>query len=426
MLTGRRPSQEELAIVDTTRIEGSNRGRLARSLQLAAAILACFTGCLTGCKPKTNVYAPPPPPEVTVAHPQRKSVTRFLEYSGTTEAYETVDLRARVSGFLDHVYFKPGATVKSGELLFVIDPRPYEAQVQQAEADAASRKAALQLADITLERTTLAAKSSAANPQELDRAVAERDQARAQLQLAEAAVVTARLNLEFTQVQSPIDGRITKNFVDVGNLVGAGGQPTVLATIVNPRPIYVTVNVNEADTLAVRRARLARQPEAEPGQIAPGEWRPADLATADSGEFNVHGRIDYVDPALDPQSGTIRVRCRFENEDGVLLPGLFVRVRVLLESVEETVAPDIALLSDQSGRYALVVNDQDTVEQRRVKVGALDGQMRVVAEGLNASDRVIVNGLQRARPGAKVKPTLQEAPGQGPTGPTGAQGGPHV
>lgn len=374
-----------------------------------------------GCKPKMNAYAPPPPPEVTVAHPARKAVTRYLEYTGTTEAYEDVELRARVAGFLDRVNFKPGAAVKKGDLLFVIDPRVYEAQARQAAADLAAREATMRLAEITLKRVTEAARSAAIGQQEMDKALADRDQARALVEQANAALATARLNVEFTQVRSPIDGRITKNLVDVGNLVGAAGEPTVLATVVNTRPLYVSVDASESDLLMVRRARIAREPGAEPGQIAPGEWRPVDLATADSDQFSIHGHIDYVDPALNPQTGTIRVRCRFENEDGVLLPGLFVRVRILLETAEETVAPDIALLSDQSGRYALVVNDKDTVEIRRVRIGALDGAARVVLEGLSATDRIIVNGLQRARPGVVVKPTIQEPAGPG-AGPPGTHG----
>jgi multidrug efflux system membrane fusion protein len=361
-----------------------------------------------GCKPKTNAFAPPPPPEVTVAHPIRKPVTRYLEYTGTTEAFLAVDLRARVTGFLDRVEFKPGAKVKKDDLLFVIDPRVYEAQARQAEADVQSRTAALHLAELTLQHVVEASKSGAVSQQEMDKAVAERDQAKAQVELAQATLVSAKLNVEFTQVRAPTDGRITKNLVDVGNLVGAAGQSTVLATLVSAKPLYVSVDVSESDLLMVRRARLAKAPGSEPGQIAPGEWRPVDLATADTDDFAVHGRIDYVDPALNPQSGTIRVRCRFENDDEVLLPGLFVRIRILLDTEDATLIPDIALLSDQSGRYALVVGDKDVVEARHVSIGVLDRAMRVVADGLSPSDRVVVNGLQRARPGAQVKATLKE------------------
>ncbi len=376
----------------------------ARMLLLAAA--ASLGG---GCKPTINTFAPPPPPEVTVAHPIQRSVTRYLEYTGTTEAYRSVDLRARVPGFLEQVLFQPGAAVKQGDLLFVIDKRTYQAAVDRASAqvlaDEAEFKAAESEARIAEELATQRAGS------EIDRItkIGRRDAAHAALEAAQAALASARLDLEYCEVRAPIDGRITKNLVDIGNLVGAAGEPTLLARVVSARPIYVSVDASESDLMLVRRSRLALSPEAEPGQIAPGEWRPVDLMTADSNEFDVHGRIDYVDPALDPLTGTIRVRCRFENENEILIPGLFVRVRVFLETSDAILVPDVALLSDASGRYALVVDEQGVVQARRVKIGALDGAARVVLEGLSVSDRVIVNGLQRARPGAEVKATVQEA-----------------
>jgi len=208
-------------------------------------------------------------------------------------------------------------------------------------------------------------------------------------------------------VRAPFEGRITRNVIDVGNYVGAG-QATVLARIVSVRPIYVTIDASEADYTAGRNDRLARSPDAKPGEVAPGEWRPVELATAQNENFRIKGHIDYVAPEINPQTGTARVRSRFENEDDQLLPGMFVRMRVWLQTAPSIVVPDIALLSDQTGRYALVVNDQNIVELRRVKIGSLDGAMRAVSEGLAESDRVIVNGLQRARPGATVKPVVEE------------------
>ncbi len=383
---------------------GTEHGSRRRGAILGLAALA-----VGGCKPQTNAFAPPPPPEVTVAHPIRRPVTRYLEYTGTTEAFQTVDLRARVAGFLEQVNFKPGAAVKKGDLLFVIDKRTYQAAVDRARAQLLADEAASKAADSEARIAEELAAQRAGS--EIDRIAKEgrRDATRAAVEASKAALESARLDLEYCEVHAPIDGRITKNLVDIGNLVGAGGQPTVLATLVSTKPIYVSVDASEGDVLAVRRARMAREPGAEPGQIAPGEWRPVDLATADTEEFGVHGRIDYVDASLNPHTGTIRVRARFENEDEVLLPGLFVRIRVLMDTVEATMAPDIALLSDPSGRYALVVDEKDVVEIRRVKIGVLDQGMRVVREGLSTSDRIVVNGLQRVRPGARVRATLGEA-----------------
>jgi RND family efflux transporter MFP subunit len=391
-----------------TRVRGprpSGPWSLSGYLSVASSLL--LITMVSGCKP-SNTYAPPPPPEVTVAHPIRMQVTRYLEYTGTTEAYQSVDLRARVPGFLDEIHFKPGGRVQTGDLLFVIDKRTFQAAVDQVQAQVLSDEASLQSAEANARLAEELAAQRAGS--EIDRItkVGARDAARAAVEASRAALETAKLNLEFCEVRAPIDGRITKNFLDLGNYVGAGGQPTVLATLVRSRPIYVSVDASESDLLEVRRSRIDRDPSLEPGQISPGQWRPVDLALAGDAEFRVHGVIDYVDPALNPQTGTIRVRCRFDNEDEFLLPGIFVRLRILLGSSEATVVPDIALLSDQAGRYALVVNDKNIVEIRRVKIGALDGPMRVVAEGLSTSDQIVVNGLQRARPGATVKPTSQE------------------
>jgi len=366
---------------------------------------------------------PPPPPEVTVAHPIRRPVTRYLEYTGTTEPFESVDLRARVPGFLEQVQFKPGGAVKKGDLLFVIDKRTYQAAVDRAQAQVLADEAAFKAAESDAKiAEELAAQRAGSEIDRITKA-GRRDAARAAVEAAKAALESTNLELEFCEVRAPIDGRITKNLVDVGNLVGAAGSPTVLATIVSDKPLFVSVDASESDLLMVRRARLARSPESEPGQIAPGEWRPVDLATADTDEYTVHGRIDYVDPALNAQTGTIRVRTRFENQDNVLIPGLFVRIRILMDAADAMLAPDTALLSDQSGRYALVLDEKDAVQVRHVKLGVLDRTLRVVLDGLAPSDRIVVNGLQRARPGSTVKPTLKEIelapspPGTGAAGP---------
>lgn len=377
-------------------------------------LIAAITLFLGACKQKSNTFAPPPPPEVVVAHPTHRNVTRYLESTGTTEPYLSVDLRARVPGFLEQVNFKPGAMVKKGELLFVIDKRTYQAAVDQAQAQVLADEAAYKAAESDARIAEELAAQRAGS--EIDRItkVGRRDSARAAVEASKAALQSAKLNLEFCEVYSPIDGRITKNLVDVGNLVGAAGQATLLATVVSAEPIYVTVDASESDFINVRRARLAHNPAAEPGQIEPGVWRPVFLATADSDQYDINGVIDYVDPALNPQSGTIRVRCRFDNTDRMLIPGMFVRLRIFQDSGDALVVPDIALLSDQIGRYALVVNEKDTIEVRRVKIGTLDGGMRVVLEGLTEKDRLVVNALQRARPGLTVKPVLKEVESKTP------------
>jgi RND family efflux transporter MFP subunit len=387
---------------------------------VAVAILAAAMVFLpsTSCNREGNKFAPPPSPAVTVAHPVQRPVSRFVESTGNTEPFEAVDLRARVPGFLEQINFKPGAAVKKGELLFVIDKRTYQAAVDRAEATVHANEAAHKAAESDAKIFEELAAQRAGS--ELDRItkVGRRDSARAEVEASKAVLESAKLDLEFCEVRAPIDGRITKNLVDIGNYVGAAGQPTVLATIVRSKPIYVTIDSSESNWSLVRNERLRLAPDAKPGEITPGKPRPVHLSTAEDEAFSLVCRIDYVDPALNAASGTIRVRCRFENENEALIPGMFVRLRIMLQEHPAMLAPDIALLTDQGGRFAMVVNDKDIVEVRRVKIGALDGTMRVVESGLTPSDRVIVDGLQRARPGVTVKATLTELPPPGTPSPT--------
>jgi len=372
-------------------------------LVIAAAIGGCDSD-------DANVFAPPPPPEVIVATPLVRDVVDYLTYTGVIEASETVELRARVQGFLESVNFQPGQRVKTGDILFVIDKSQYQNMVDQAEAAVRSQEAALIGAenDATMARELA---DQRAGP-EIDAVIkaAKRDSIKADLAQAQAELAEARLNLEYCDVIAPIDGRVTENYVDVGNLVGRS-ETTLLAKIVQATPAYVPIDASESDVLAVRRAREQSGAAAtvEPGQIAPGQWRPCELALADETDYKVAGQVDYVDPALNPDTGTLRVRTRFENANETLLPGLFARIRFPMSSQQAMLVPDAALLSDQRGRFAMVVNAEDTVEVRRVSIGVLDGSMRVVTEGLEPDDRVIVLGVLKARPGAKVNPKMQEA-----------------
>ncbi len=374
---------------------------------LAGAAVVAFAA--PGCKKadEANTYAPPPPPGVVVANPVEREVVKYLTYTGVVEASEKVELRARVQGFLEKVNFQPGQLVKKGEVLFIIDKRPYEATVQQAVANVKAQKAALEgaLNDARLARELA---DQSAGP-EIDAVIkaARRDMIEAEVARAEAELESAQLNLDYCTVTAPIDGRISKNFVDIGNLVGRG-DPTLLADIVQASPSYVSLDISESDVLEVRRRRADAGEGTEPGQISPGKWRPSELALSDEQEYSVAGRVDYVAPEIDRQTGTLSVRTRYENEDGSLLPGYFARVRFPMSTSKAMLVPEAALLSDQQGRFAMVVNEKDEVEARRVTIGVLEGSMRVVEEGLTTNDRVIVLGVLKARPGSKVTPTMQE------------------
>lgn len=390
------------AVHDHNRIV-MRRGRMFGLLAAAAVVIGCEKS------DDRNTYAPPPPPEVIVAAPTQRDVVTYVSFTGVIAASESVDLRARVQGFLEKIHFTPGQRVEKGDLLFQIDKRQYEAAVDRAKAAVESRTAALLGAenDARLARELA---DQRAGP-EIDAIIkaARRDAIKGELAGAKAELADAELSLEYCDVTAPIDGRISKNYVDVGNLVGRG-DPTLLAQIVQATPAYVSIDASEAEVLAVRRDRErtgARGQEA--GQVAPGVWRPCELALADETEFTIKGHVDYVDPQMDRRTGTLNVRTKYENADEKLIPGLFARVRFPMSSAKAMLIPESALLTDQQGRYALVVNDRDEVEVKRVKIGVLDQNMRVVEGGLVADDRVIVLGVLKARPGSKVTPRTQKA-----------------
>lgn len=377
------------------------RSRPVRAFAAATAALAVFV--LSACKQgeNPNAYAPPPPPEVIVANPVQRDVVKYLTYTGIVAASETVELRARVQGFLEKVHFQPGQRVKAGELLFEIDPRQYKAEVDQSAAIVQATKATL----VGAENDARLARELAdqrAGP-EIDALIkaARRDTVVAEVARAEAQLANAMLNLEFCRVLAPIDGRIGKNLVDPGNLVGRG-EPTLLAEIVQATPAFVYIDLSESDVLAFRREGR----DAANGQER-GNSHPCELALADRPEFEHKGVVDYSDPKLNPDTGTLRIRTRYENTDEVLLPGFFSRVRFPMQTRQAILVPEAALLQDQQGRYALVVNEKDEVEARRVEIGVLEGSMRVVEKGLQTADRVIVSGVLKARPGAKVSPKSQ-------------------
>lgn len=389
-----------------------SNARTSRSATACMLLLAALS--LGGCEKEEPPAAPPPAPEMQVAAPQRREVIDYLEYTGNTEALAQVDLRARVSGYLEKINFTEGRPVKRGDLLFVIEKAPYEAVVQRVEADIVAKKASLAGAEADAQLAAELA-DQRAGP-EIDRIIkaARRDSAKAAVAEAEAALTNAKLNLSYCEVLAPVDGVITRTFVDAGNLVGQG-EATRLATIVASKPIYVNIAVSEADMLRARRAQVAY--ESANGGVARDLAKfKAYIALADEKKYSIEGALDYVDPALDRTTATIGVRMVFPNEDGFLIPGMFVRTRIPLESSERLLIPQSALSQDQAGFFVLVVGPDGTVARKRVQVGSTDGEDRVILDGLTAGDTVIVQGVQRARVGTKVTARPWSAPGVAPSG----------
>jgi RND family efflux transporter MFP subunit len=367
--------------------------------RLLPVLAALAAGCVRSGPPPQ----PPPPPKVTVAHPVRRDVADHREYTGHIEAVESVDVRARVRGFLDKVNFQEGTEVKAGDLLYVIDPREYEAAVQQAEADVQRLQAQLAQAESELGRVNQLRGTGAVTPEEVVARTSARDIARAQVRQAQAALANARLQLGYTKVTSPIPGRIGRTLVTVGNLVGAP-DPTLLTTVARVDPVYVYFDVPEADYLDYQRLmQLQNLPPATKAET------PLFVGLATDRGFPHQGTINFRDNRADPGTGTILIRGSLPNPQRVLVPGLYVRVRVPFGKPQpRLLVPEAAVGADQRGRFVLVVKADDTVEYRPVTVGiATDDHFVAIEKGVTADDRVVVNGLQKARPGAAVQPAEQ-------------------
>ncbi len=367
--------------------------RLSTILLVGLWPLIGLLGC--GKEPQPRVQ----PPEVIVSRPLKKKVTEFLEFPGTTSALEFVEIRARVEGWLESVDFKPGARVEKGDLLFVIDPKPYQAQVDQNEASVKGREADLSLKEANLKRSRQLLSTGSISQLQYDVQTAEELVADSQVGIAKANLEKAKLDLSYTSVTAPITGRVSRNYVDVGNLVGAKDK-TLLTEIVNDDSVYVYFDMSERDLLMLMRRWPRIQTETPSDRDRP----PAYLQLADESGYPHEGKIDFAEPRIDPSTGTLRVRAVFPNEKKLLLPGLFGRVRVPLVEKEALLVPELAVGIAQAGRYVLVVNKDRVVEQRLVETGRLEGTLRVIDKGLKEDEWVVVNGIQRARPGAKVIP----------------------
>ena len=349
---------------------------------------------------------PPPgamaPPTVTIAHPLERDVIEWAEYTGQFEAVEYVELRARVNGYLTEIHFKDGQAVNKGDLLFVIDPRPFEADLAQATANLERDKAQLLRANQDLKRYAELSKKDFATHQQYDNARAAADGAAATVKADEAAVDQARLNLEFTHITAPVKGRIGSHQVSVGNLVvgGAGGTTTLLTTIISLDPIHFAFDVSEADQLAYKRGVAAGKLRSARDSIVPIQAR-----LVDETRWAHDGQIDFVDNQLNRGAGTLHLRALFPNPDQLLVPGQFARARVpASEPHIVLLVPDSAIVTDQSRKLLLVVTEGGTVEPRMVKLGPTAEGLRIVRSGVSATDSIIIDGLMRARPGTKVTP----------------------
>lgn len=349
----------------------------------------------------------PPAIPVTVAKPVAKRITTWDEYSGRFEAVNTAQVRPRVSGFIEKIHFKDGQLVKEGDLLFTLDKRAYALAVESAKADVARTEAQLEFNSADVERAQPLARSGAISDQSFDQRKANLSIARAQLQSAQAALKTAELNLEWTEVRAPISGRISDRKIDVGNLV-AGGQAastTLLANIVSLDPIHFVFDISESDFL--RYARLFMSGERGSSRDVSN---PVRIKLADEGKFIHEGRMDFVDNQLNSRSGTLRGRAIVENKGDLLQPGLFARLQLFGGEADALLIPDDAVVSDQANKIVFVVGSDNVVKAAPVTLGTIVEGLRVVKTGLGPEDQLVVNGLANpaVRPDAKVVPKLSQ------------------
>jgi len=351
---------------------------------------------LVACGEKAKP-APPPPPTVTVAQPLRRPVTDYLEVTGNTQAFRTVQLRARVAGYLEKVLFQDGQLVKEGQLLFLIQQNTYQENLRQAEAAIELQKTQMDYAEKELARYSDLLQQKAAAQTDVDNWRYQRDSARANLLASQAKRDLAQLDLTYTEVRAPFDGRIDRRLQDPGNLVGSG-ESTVLAEVNQIDPLYVYFNISDADL-----TRLIGEAHWRPGQAREIQW-PVFVGLLNEKDYPHRGRLDFASISLAPTTGTLLLRGIFPNPDGKMLPGLYARVRVPVKEGPSLLIPQEAIGYDQSGTYVLVVDEKNTVRRAGIRTGTLVDHLRVVEEGLKGQEWVVVKGVQKAVPGKPVTP----------------------
>ena len=371
-------------------------------------LVLALAGTLAGCRPSQSKMGDSQTQEVEVGLPVTQQIVDYVDFTGRTEAMPTIDVRARVSGYLEKVLFREGFNVKAGDVLFLIDPRTYQADYDRAVANLAQARAHLNRMESNYKRAQNLIAKQAISQQDYDQAVGDRDEADAAVKVAEAALNSADLNLKWTRVVAPISGRISRQNIDPGNMVMADN--TVLTTLVSLDPMFAYFDVDESATLRFRRLLEAgKVKSAREGKA------PVYFGLIDEGDKYPHeGWIDFVDNRLDPSTGTLRLRGHFDNHKYFLAPGMFVRVRVPIGPAHPAIlATERAIGSDQGQKFLYVLNDKNQVVYREVQIGAIRNGLRVIESGLAPKERFIVNGLQRVKPGDTVEPKLVQSSSPG-------------
>ncbi len=376
---------------------------IRRPLIRAAGIAMCIAA-LAGCNAK-NAYVPPPPPKVVVAQPLQQPVTLYFELTGNTQAINSVDLVARVQGYLESIDYKDGSIVTKGTQLFGIERDNYQAQLDQAKATLASNQAQQAYDQAEYQRQAALARQDFASQATLQDRKAKVDQSAASILNAKAAIELADINLGYTKVVAPFDGVVTNHLVDVGALVGAGSA-TKLATIVQTDPLYVYFNLSESQVLTIKENNAKA---GLPFRTTDLGGIPVEIGLQGEEGYPHKGYMDYASPQVDQSTGTLTVRAVFDNKDGALLPGLFVRVRTPVGHLDKAMLTrNDAIGTSQEGPYVLVVGPDNVVQRKVVKTGDRQDQLRIIESGLDPSDWVVTEGIQRAFPGAKVEPQRTE------------------
>lgn len=385
--------------------------KFLKALILLIIVIAIAAGLYLWYQKRTAPMPQPemPPTPVPVAGPEIQDVVNYNDFTGSLASVESVDIRARVQGLLRQTAFEDGAFVKKGDLLFEIEPETYRADRDRAAAALRSAQADMERATQDYERVMQAVQSDAVSRQEVSTYKAQRDMAEAAVLSAKAALDQAELNLSYTRIESPLDGKISRNFVDEGNLVGAG-ENTLLANIVKLDPIYVYFNASESEYLDYMR-NVRQEMADEPNQL------PVYLSLANDEEYPLPGRLDYMDNRVDPETGTVQIRGVIPNPDHTLYPGMFVRIRVPSKMVRNAVLiPQKAIMSDLGGKYVLVVDENNILHRRDLKLGAVKDELQVVEAGLDGSEQLATGNFHFIRQGMPITPLTGDGPPPGADG----------